>query len=195
MAIESLPRPSEIHGSASVGSDRRAARLRLAADPADRQAVLDGAWWPRSSDLVAEAPSMLAALGAASTSQPIHLTYDPSSWAPNPGRVCLDGHQVKAGWFRSDDPHQVAVALSDGTRLILMVVPPDTDLEQASWAMRRSVEPGNVLGPRELLALARLAGRDDGLQRWLGEGGSATQPRASLRLAGGRAPHAGGDQP
>lgn len=117
---------------------------------------------------------------ATRTSQPIHLTYDPSSWDPNAGRVYVDGHQVKAGWFRSDDPHQVAVALSDGTRLILMVFPPDTDLEQASWAMRRSVEQGNVLGPGQLLALARLAGGDDGLQRWFGEGGSATQLRASV---------------
>ena len=139
---------------------------------------------------------MLAAIGAARTSQPIHLTYDPSNWAPDPGRVYVDGHQVNAGWFRSDEPHQVAVALSDGSRLILMVVPPNTDLEQASWAMRRSVEKGNVLGPAELLALARLAARDDGLQRWFGEGGCATQPRASAASpAGGRPPDLAGDQP
>lgn len=139
---------------------------------------------------------MLAAVRVARTSQPIHLTYDPSNWDTKPGRVYVDGHQVKAGWFRSDDSHQVAVALSDGTRLILMVVPPDTDLEQASWAMRRSVEQGNVLGPAELLALARLAGGDDGLQRWFGEGGAATQPRAAVTSpAGGRPPDLAGGQP
>ncbi|MGN6634127.1 MAG: DUF5994 family protein [Oryzihumus sp.] len=133
-------------------------RLGLRAASRERPGPLDGAWWPRSSDLTAEAPSLLAAIWAARDSKPLHMTYDPGIWDSHPARVYVDGHRVKVGWFRTDDPHQVTVALANGTRLIFMVVPSDLDADQTSWAMERSIEPDNVHGPAELLALSRQAG-------------------------------------
>ena len=162
-----------------IRTDALPPRLGLVAASPGRPSALDGAWWPRSPDLGAEAPSLLAAVGAARGSRAIHLTYDPSIWDPNPGRMYVDGHRVKVGWFRAGDPHQVTVTLINGTRLVLMVVPSEMDANQASWALERSVEPGNVLRPGELLELARLSGRDDGLQRWFGEGGMASRPASS----------------
>lgn len=133
-------------------------RLRLLAASRKRPGPLDGAWWPRSSDLAAEAPALLAAIWAARDSKPLHMTYDPGIWDSHPARVYVDGHRVKAGWFRTGDPHQVTVALANGTRLILLVVPSDLGADEASWALERSIEPDNVLGPAQLLALLHQAG-------------------------------------
>lgn len=163
MAMETSPRRSDSRGTSAPLShgERLPPRLGLLAASRERPGALDGAWWPRSSDLAAEAPSLLAAIWAARDSKPLHMTYDPGIWDSHPARVYVDGHRVKAGWFSTDDPHQVTVALANGTRLILAVVPSDLDAEQASWALERSIERDNVLGPAELLTLARQAGRDD----------------------------------
>ena len=167
MALETAPRPSDSRGMAAplAQGSRLAPRLSLRVASRERPGRLDGAWWPRSSDLAAEAPSLLAAIWEARDSKPLHMTYDPGLWDSHPARVYVNGHRVKAGWFRTDDPHQVTVALANGTRLIFLVVPSDLDAGQASWALARSVEPDNALGPAELLALSRQAGRDDDIQR------------------------------
>lgn len=123
------------------------------------------------------------------------MTYDPGIWDSHPERVYVKGHRVKAGWFRTDDPHQVTVALANGTRLILLVVPLDLEADQASWALERSIEPDNVLGPAALLELARLGGGDDELQRWFGEGGLAAQPRSAGTSPAGESPHSSEEQP
>ena len=167
MALETAPLPPDSHGTSGphAQGSRLSPRLSLRAASRERPGALDGAWWPRSSDLAAEAPSLLAAIWAARDSKPLHMTYDPGIWDSHPARVYVDGHRVKAGWFRTDDAHQVTVALANGTRLILVVIPSDLDADQASWAMQRSIEPDNVMGPAELLALSRQAGRDDEIQR------------------------------
>lgn len=160
MAMDTSSRPSDSRGTIAPlpQGERLPARLRLRAASRERPGPLDGAWWPRSSDLAAEAPSLLAAIWAARDSKPLHMTYDPGIWDSHPARVYVDGHRVKAGWFRTGDPHQVTVALANGTRLILLVVPSDLGADEASWALERSIEPDNVLGPAQLLALLHQAG-------------------------------------
>jgi hypothetical protein len=125
-------------------------------------------------DLTREAPSLLDAVGRARGSRAVHLTYDPSVWNSDPKRVYLDGHRAKIGWFHMADPHQVTVSMLNGTRVILMVVPPEMDAGQARWVLDRSIEPGNDLRPSQLLTEA-LVEAEDGIERWFGEGGLATR--------------------
>lgn len=118
---------------------------------------VDGAWWPRSADLVAEVPALAEAI-AATKHALSRLVYEPSGWLPAPRRAPLPGGgQAKLGWFAEGDPHQVSVTLSGGDRLVLAVVPPGTPEREAEWILQQAARPDNVLTSSELVAQAHEA--------------------------------------
>ena len=58
-------------------------------------------------------------------------------------------------------PRQMALTLLNGTRLVLLVIPPDLATDQAVWALHRTVEPGsNMLGPLQISAASAQHKRD-----------------------------------
>ncbi len=102
---------------------------------------VDGAWWPRSRDLSAELPALLAALatrlGAVERS-----TYQLHGWNPTGTKLATGGRTVRLDGFRSQRPGTVTLVGTGTRRLTLLVVPPDTTDAAAAEAMREASRPG-----------------------------------------------------
>ncbi|MFE1438108.1 DUF5994 family protein [Streptomyces sp. NPDC058739] len=111
-----------------------AARLVLKADGPSR-GLLDGAWWPRSRDLLRELPALTDVLDPL-WGRITRIAVNPRHWPVIPRKVPVDGHIVKVGWFTPEiDPHKLLL-LSYGTgRWDLLVIPPETAAESAARLM------------------------------------------------------------
>lgn len=115
-------------------------RLRLKPE-APLSGHVDGSWWPRSRDLAAELPTLLAAvtdrLGGAE-----RVSYHLDDWDP-PGRsVDVDGVSVRLSGFRFQRTDTVDV-LGRKNRITLLVIPPETSPQTADDALA-AAQPGNT---------------------------------------------------
>ncbi|WP_435284390.1 DUF5994 family protein [Streptomyces koelreuteriae] len=87
---------------------------------------IDGAWWPRSYDLLAELPSLLAGLPRA-WGQITSVTVNGAMWHEVPGRTLVFNEVVRLHRALAASAPHTAVLLAPGRgRWDLMVVPPDT---------------------------------------------------------------------
>ncbi|MET9618675.1 DUF5994 family protein [Kitasatospora indigofera] len=127
--------------------------LRLSLTPDDATAGrLDGAWWPRSYDLLAELPSLAKELDGR-WGRVTRVTLNPAHWPVIPPRVPVAGHVVHAGWFRQEqDPDEVMVRSYPPLRLDLLVIPPHTDGIAAAELMAAAADPANTRTAGDLLA-------------------------------------------
>jgi hypothetical protein len=134
-------------------------RVHLAPVRASR-AVLDGGWWPRSTDPEVELPGLVLVLSE--RYGPIRqLMLNRDVWDAWPRRLAVDARIVRIGWFASVDP-ALAIATTDhGDQLDLLVVPPETAEGPARDAMERSADPtGTTRAPGILAAIRGPSGRD-----------------------------------
>ena len=148
---------------ATVAPGSSAAALRISLAPlGSAPALLDGAWWPRSRDLGAELPSLVAVLDPL-WGRITRVTVNPTHWpADFPRKVPVDGHVVKVGWFLEEqDPHQLLLLSYRTSRWDLLVVPPETDPATAAWLMTAASDPLRTSTGSELVAEA--AGVRDGV--------------------------------
>jgi uncharacterized protein DUF5994 len=102
-------------------------RLRLEATRSGRR-VLDGRWWPRSTDPMAEFPGLVRALDA-SDSPAVRLLVSAAGWSRRPHHIEVNGRTVTLGYF-SDQPMSILTASqSDGGSKDLLVIwtEPDPD--------------------------------------------------------------------
>jgi hypothetical protein len=126
-------------------------RLRLRRDSSSGDTAFDGAWWPRSRDLAAELPELIAALQALGV-RVERFTYPSDAWSPVPRKVVVSGQVVRTGAFRSMDLQLVSL-LTDGTRrLDLLVVPPEADALTGVRALRMSGLRDERSTPQRVLA-------------------------------------------
>lgn len=182
--------PNTVRSPAQGGNVATATPLRLQLDPnRPAEPYLDGAWWPRSTELSAELPALLAQLSAQLGSIGL-VGYHRDAWNAAPDHLDLTGHPVHLQSFVSPDPPTLVVIADTGRSINLRVVPPETDGASASKAMtaaaHHSVQPhpgdpvtaADAAETRSLhdLAerLARLPGNTDPKQaalisRWVGE--------------------------
>ncbi|MFJ2564810.1 DUF5994 family protein [Streptomyces sp. NPDC094154] len=111
-----------------------AARLALNTDGTSR-GLLDGAWWPRSRDLLSELPALTDVLDPL-WGRITRIAVNPKYWPVIPHKVPVRGHIVKVGWFTPEiDPHKLLL-LSYGTgRWDLLVIPPETGAASAARLM------------------------------------------------------------
>ncbi|WP_217561120.1 DUF5994 family protein [Streptomyces sp. GbtcB6] len=111
-----------------------AARLALKTDGTSR-GLLDGAWWPRSRDLLSELPALTDVLDSL-WGRITRIAVNPKYWPVIPHEIAVGGHVVKVGWFTPEiDPHKLLL-LSYGTgRWDLLVIPPETGAESAARLM------------------------------------------------------------
>ncbi|MFI5470353.1 DUF5994 family protein [Streptomyces cacaoi] len=147
-----------LSSSSPTSSSPTSSSLRLSLAPAGpAPALLDGAWWPRSRDLVAELPALTAAV------EPLwgritRVTVNPTHWPVVPRRVPVAGHVVKVGWFLAEqDPHELLLLSYRMGRWNLLVVPPGTDPVSAAWLMAAASDPlGTSTASRLMEQAARL---------------------------------------
>jgi hypothetical protein len=133
---------------------------------------VDGGWWPRSRDLPAELPALLAVL-AVRLGPVESVSYNLDTWAPAPRRITLDGRLVRLAGYRSQHPATIDV-LGAAHRLTLLVVAPDATPEAAHGALMTAGHRGNA-DRVDALLLAESApettGDDVAQQRWDLDGG------------------------
>ncbi|MGP4012635.1 DUF5994 family protein [Streptomyces sp. 4N124] len=114
-------------------------RLRLA--PHGRMPrPIDGAWWPRSYDLLAELPWLLAGLPRA-WGHITSVTVNGATWSAVPGRMLVSNQVVRLHRTPTASAAHTIVLLSPGQgRWDLLVVPPDTTEEAAEPLMAAAAD-------------------------------------------------------
>ncbi len=117
-------------------------RLLLAPVRAGR-AVLDGGWWPRSWDPVAELPGLILALDG--RFGPIRqVLLNSGAWDHRFRRLAVGARVVRMGWFTSLDPALLIATTQRGDQLDLLVIPPGTAEAAARAAMARAADPADT---------------------------------------------------
>ena len=112
--------------------------------------VVDGGWWPRSRDLAAEVPELIAVLAVRLGS--VHrLSYNLDEWATTPRKIVVDGVVVRLGGYHTQPANTIAVLGARG-ELTLLVVPPETSDQAAHDALLAAGHRGNTDVAEPLLA-------------------------------------------
>lgn len=178
-ATISLPPTAEAEDRFSSSS------LRLSLAPVGpAPALLDGAWWPRSRDLVAELPSLTEVLDPL-WGRITRVTVNPTHWPVVPRKVPVAGHVVKVGWFLAEqDPHELLLLSYRTGRWNLLVVPPRTTPVSAAWLMAAASDPlGTSTASRLMEEAARLRTVSEAERAveavWDAEGGHAARDPAT----------------
>jgi len=124
-------------------------RLRLESTGA-RRSLLDGGWWPRSSDPVAELPGLILAIDAR-RGPVIRLLLARGDWVSHPGRLGVAGRVVRLGYFVSQPAGLLTAVCGNRSRVDLLVVPPDTAGDTAGAAMLVAATAGNLIHAQDIL--------------------------------------------
>ena len=130
-----------------------APRLRL--EPTgSRRTLLDGGWWPRSTDPVAELPGLVLAIDA--LRGPVtRLVLSANGWDERPHRLGVAGRVVRLGYFTSQSAFLLTALCGDnGDRVDLLVVPPDTDAGTADAAVVIAATVSNLVHAQHILVAA-----------------------------------------
>jgi hypothetical protein len=129
--------------TASTTTDRPtvespAGPVRLTLKNGTTSGHVDGAWWPRSTNLEREIPGMLAALA-----DRIHVvdrvSYDLAAWDPATRRLSVGNRAVRLDGFRGRRPSDtVNIVGVDRAVVTLLVVPPATEADEAAAILSRT---------------------------------------------------------
>ena len=167
---------SHRHSTAFSVSAPSTPRLRL--EPTgSRRTLLDGGWWPRSTDPVAELPGLVLAIDSI-RGLVTRLVLSAAGWDGHPRRLDVNGRVLRLGYFTSQSMFLVtAVCGYQGARVDLLVIPPATRVETADAAMALAASSTNRVQAPDILLAAGAA-----LARELGSG-----PEAAWETDGGAA--------
>jgi hypothetical protein len=127
--------------------------IRLRLGPAgSRSTVLDGAWWPRSTDAIAELPALVHAL-AGSRGQITHVLLNSNEWdMPHPQRASAGRGAPRLGWYTAQPAGLITVISDFGRdRFDLLVVPPDASRESADSVSAAAVDTSDTHHTPQLL--------------------------------------------
>ncbi len=161
--ISPVPAPS------GAFQPRRPLRLLLSASPG-RRAALDGGWWPHSRDIDVELADLVDQFPAAA-GRVARALYSRPDWDTKPRSVRVARGTLKTGSFPKDDTHVIELSMSAGTRLRLLVVPPDQP--RGRQAMARAADPSNHSSATDVLrAFAGEEEHGEGYDHWTDDGGS-----------------------
>ena len=127
-------------------------RLRLK-PKAPQSGYVDGAWWPHSADLAAELPDLLAVLSV--RLGPIgRVIYQINEWTKAPAKMAIGGRMVRLDGYRLQPVNTVEVVGLDRKEIVLLVVSPHADPDQAHAVMMAAAGPDNALTVDRLLMLS-----------------------------------------
>jgi hypothetical protein len=132
-----------------AGAAPPAARLRLES-ARSRRTLLDGGWWPRSGDPVAEFPGLIRAIDER-CGRVTRLMLGPVGWDSVPRRLSVAGRVVKLGWFAGQPAGLLTVFCGSSGRVDLLVVPPDTAEADALAAMELAASAANLVHTPDIL--------------------------------------------
>src|SRR6185437_13993285 len=172
-----LMSPSTPRVHASPAGSSTVPGLRLLLKPADQRfGSVQGAWWPRSTQLTAELPLLLAALWP-QLGRFDRVVYDENAWAPAPLRLRFGDSAVVLDSSPERSINTISLIREHVVRLVLLVVPPYTSPTRAYTAVMTAAKPDEVSTTDELLGIGKQAAEDRrsarmACQRWESDGGA-----------------------
>ncbi len=114
---------------------------------------VDGAWWPHSDDLTADLTDLLAVLSV--RLGPVdRVIYKLDEWAKAPKKFAHDGRTVRLDGYHLQPISTLEVLGLNGKRIVLLVVSPQADPDQAHAIMMTAAGPNNALTVSSLLNLS-----------------------------------------
>jgi hypothetical protein len=148
-------------------------RLKPGRQPGE---LVQGAWWPRSTQLAIEVQGLLDFL-ALRSGHIDRVIYDENLWASTPSRIEVRGHSVILEASRDGSINTLSVIGKRFGKLVLLVVPPYTKPARAYSAVMTASDPENCSSADELLGISAREADDRRLallaqQRWESEGGA-----------------------
>lgn len=127
-------------------------RLRLK-PKAPESGYVDGAWWPHSEDLTAELPDLLSVLSV--RLGPIgRVIYNVNEWAKPPAKFATGGRTLRLDGYRLQPVNTVEVLGLDRNKIVLLVVSPHADPDQAHAIMMAAAGPNNASTVESLLMIS-----------------------------------------
>jgi len=127
-------------------------RLRLK-PKAPHSGYVDGAWWPHSADLTAELPDLLSVLSV--RLGPIgRVIYNVNEWAKPPAKFATGGRTVRLDGYRLQPANTVEALGLNYNRIVLLVVSPRAEPDQAHAIMMTAAGPDNALTVDSLLKIS-----------------------------------------
>jgi hypothetical protein len=116
-------------------------RLRLK-PKAPQSGYVDGAWWPRSDDLATELPDLLAVLSV--RLGPIdRVIFNRNEWATPSAKFATGGRRVRLDGYRLQPANTVEVLGLNRDKIVLLVVPPNADPDEAHATLMAAAAPSN----------------------------------------------------
>lgn len=141
--------PGRPHDAHTGGGPAQVPRLRLKSNEPGAVCV-HGAWWPHSRDLATELPGLLAVLpsrlGAID-----RVVYDLRAWHQAPSRLMVHGRPVHLDGYRDQPIHTLYLIGRHRSRMVLLVIPPETDVDYAQSTMQTAAHVNNALTADQLL--------------------------------------------
>ena len=133
------PSPTDVT-SAPRSSPEHTPRLRLKPKGLI-SGYVDGAWWPHSDDLSTQLPDLLAVLSV--RLGPIdRVLFNVNEWATPPRKLSTGGRAVRLDGYQRQPVHTIEVlGLNGGGRIALLVVPADSDPDEAHATLMAAATP------------------------------------------------------
>lgn len=125
-------------------------RLRLKSK-APPTGYVDGAWWPHSDILLAEELCNLLAVLTVRLGPIERVIYNLDDWAKTPNQVQLGGRAVQLDGYSGQPIDTVQVIGTNGPKLVLLVIPPETAHDSAHDAMMSAAACDNAGTIEDLL--------------------------------------------
>jgi len=91
---------------------------------------VDGAWWPHSDVLMTELPDLLSVLSVR-LGVVARVMYNIDEWKPAPRRMDNAGRTIGLDGYHRQPANTLEVLDARGNRIVLLVVPADTDPDRA----------------------------------------------------------------
>ncbi|MEV0386731.1 DUF5994 family protein [Nonomuraea sp. NPDC050643] len=151
-----LSQPAPL-GPASSSIPRVDSALRLSLHPVpNRQATVNGAWWPYSPDMAAELPGLIAGVDRLLDRVTLHIGLHGDVWQHVPRRIPARGRQVRVSWFRHTDRRVITLGFAGGEPVLLLIIPPGTAAGAAEATLKLTAQDTTGLALDDILTLASL---------------------------------------
>jgi Family of unknown function (DUF5994) len=161
---------------------------RLRMEPTgSRRTLLDGGWWPRSTDPVAELPGLVLAIDK--LRGPVtRLLLSAQGWDSQPRRLSVTGRVLRLGYFDSQPASLLTALCDNGDRVDLLIVPAATAPGTADAAMLLAATAGNLVHAQHILAhvstMRFTETSSEGEDVWEDEGGRLGGPNLAAGTRG-----------
>jgi hypothetical protein len=166
-----------LHVNAPQAGPSAVRGLRLRLKPAHQSpGFVQGAWWPRSTQLTTELPALMAAVSLR-LSNIDRVIYDENGWAPTLSGIEVSGNAVTLHGSADEPANTLSVISEQLGKLVLLVVPPYTNPTRAYRAVMTAANPDDASTADELLGIGAREAEDRRIaliaqQRWETDGGT-----------------------